>query len=668
MLSNELRFSTLIRLRDKALSFAELMRELGLKADDSGRFSYHLRMLCDSGLVEYDTSSGKYRLSNIGHEVIKLVETLERVSGDRLEKHIIDLDEERIQSIDLRSYVRSLLKSLHIPSREARGLTKELCTLLDKYGDIIDSQEVLDVLRVLFLKNGVRERIELLKTVSFNISRLCEKLEGHKNLFLLSISTGLDLMKKYVMKSVLSEEILKMHIAGDITINDVECFSLTLQTSSVDLARVHEDLGFSLLKRLANFIRLSVYFSPHKLVNSLNTGLLVNNLTINEKVKNYLHLLINIATDELSSIPRSYSVTLMLDALPPKDLDLDYDSFITLTRKLIRWFTNISYKEVPLGIVLTLKFESLKDLSPYMDVIYNAFKAHTSLVLFKCSMTENNPYCGILKIPRGYEAISTVTFNMLTALINSSFDEELLYERAIMLSRQFGKLLKTSFKEVDIEKCAFVISVHGLDQVTRALTGHHMFESDESLSFAMKLAREMKSIFKDELESLTKLVYSSTSLDYRAYRLPSFYKEPLRSDILRLLESVNITSILPYDVDISLDVRVRLEGLFSEIFDGGSFLNIQVSEPFISREELNKLLKMITESDVSSFAITQDFTCCEICSSYINDIHLRCSRCSFHLGPSSHYGRVLGYYDRLARLPKLGRKEYYARKRVSLVI
>jgi len=670
VLSNELRLSILLKLRDRQLSFAELMRELKLKDRDSSRFSYHLKMLCNCGLVEYNTSLGKYKLSKIGLEVIKWFEGLERVSEDSFERSIIDLDEEELRLTDVRSYVRELLRSLHIPPRDARGLARDTYTLLEKCGETIDSQDIQDVLRILFLRNGLKNFADFFKVIGLKTLKFREMMQEQRNVLLLSINVGLDAIKKYVMRCVLSDEILKMHLSGDITINDIECFSLTSQASLMDLLKVSESGTSNILKRIMDFALLSAHFSPHKSIDPFNVGLFFSSpsLISYEKLANFLSFLLRLASNELSLLPRSYSVTLVLDTVPFEGLDIDFKKFIRLTRGIIQRFTSVNDESPFTGIVLALRFKELRDLDPYVDVIYDAFKAHAPLVLYKHSGVDEVPYCGILRVPRNCVIVSTITLNMLIALINSNFDEELLYERIITMSKRLGEVLSTRFDSSSFENGVLVISVHGIDQVAKALTGYHVFESDESLNFAIKLAQEVKGILKEELEELIKLIYSLVSLDYRVYRLPGFHIEPLRSSTLRLLESVNITSVLPYNVDVSLDTRIRLESVFSKVFDSGSFLNIRVSEPFISREEFTKLLMMLVNSGISNFAITQDFTNCEICNSRVNDIHLRCARCSFHLGPSSHYGRILGYYDRLDRLPKLGRKEYYMRKKVSLVI
>jgi len=670
ILSNDLRLSILTGLRDRQLSFTELMKELKLESKDSSRFSYHLKKLYNCGLVEYDTSSGKYRLSKIGSEIVKWIDRLERVSGDRLEKNIIDLDGEELWLIDVRSYVRDLLKSLRIPARETRNLIRDVCSWLEGFGETIDSQDVQDTLRVFFLRRGFKDPANSLRVIGFNASEIKGRIKEIGNVFLFSIDVGLNVMRKYVMRNLLDDDILKMHLSGDITVNDVECFSFTPQASLMDLTEISEDTTTDMLRRIVDFTLLSTHFSPHKSVDSFSAGLLAYNSSLmkDERIREFFHTLLRLVAQELYLTSRSYSVTFVINALPYKDLDVNYEDFVKLTRMLIHEFIDMSHRDIISGTVLVLRFSDLKDLNPYIDMIYKAFKAHASLVLFKCDNLDCVPYCGVLKVPKGRNVLSTITLNILMALVNSNFDEELLYEKVGLLGKRMNEMLSTKFDDVSFEESALVFSIHGIDQATKAITGRHVFESSESLSFAMKLMHNIRDIFEESLESLIKVVYSLASLDYRVYRVPSSRREPMRSNILKLLESVNMTSALPYNVDMSLDTRVRLEGMFSKAFNGGGFLNVCVSEPFISQEEFTKLLEMVVSSDISNFAVTQDFTCCKICNSRINDIRVRCTRCSFHLSASSHYGRILGYYDRLDKLPRLGRKEYYMRKRVSLVI
>jgi len=71
-------------LSHQKLSYTELAKAIGLERDkDAGKFSYHLKKLLSSGLIEVDSSSGKYTLSHKGVKVLSLLERMEEELSDK---------------------------------------------------------------------------------------------------------------------------------------------------------------------------------------------------------------------------------------------------------------------------------------------------------------------------------------------------------------------------------------------------------------------------------------------------------------------------------------------------------------------------------------------------------------------------------------------------------
>jgi DNA-binding transcriptional ArsR family regulator len=77
VISHRLRREILLNLSEKnECSFTELMNALNL---DPGKLSFHLRSL---GVFLEQTPNGKYRLSKVGENVVRLIKDLEGWAGE----------------------------------------------------------------------------------------------------------------------------------------------------------------------------------------------------------------------------------------------------------------------------------------------------------------------------------------------------------------------------------------------------------------------------------------------------------------------------------------------------------------------------------------------------------------------------------------------------------
>ena len=74
LLSHEKRIAILEKLKNGPKTFSDLFNEVKFsKSESDSTFSHHLKKLQQAGLVEYDTFTGKYKLSDYGKSVIRYI-------------------------------------------------------------------------------------------------------------------------------------------------------------------------------------------------------------------------------------------------------------------------------------------------------------------------------------------------------------------------------------------------------------------------------------------------------------------------------------------------------------------------------------------------------------------------------------------------------------------
>ena len=660
-LSDELRLGILTKLRDEELSFAELMRKLGLDRREDSRLSYHLRKLQRSGLVEFDTRIGKYRLSKLGAEVAKWLEWLEGSGGREGERAIANFSEERVEYVDVRSYVRGLMRELRVPARDAREVVDEVCAAFDGVEGLIDAQDVEEVVRAALIRIGLREHARLLGRVGLPISTLGGAVARHGDALGAAAEIGVRVIRCYVMRELLSEELVRMHLSGEVTIAGMEHLPFAPHAVTVlppaELPKSVSGLVGQLRLALERGAR-----APH--VTALLTSALASisgAAASRDKLRRALWALCKLDVSEVSSS----SLTLVVDCLPSVDANVDLDRYVEIIINIIRIFAEMRRRGGERGMVLELRFRGFKELSPYVSALHRALMRHAPVTLLRAEGDEV-AHCGVL-ISRGHKRVSlSVAINLPLMLLNSGLDVNLLYEKA----RVVGSCLRETLSNPKLSRLgggSVAVSLHGLDGCVLGLTGQHVHEGRGGLSRAKRLAQEVLKAVREPLSDEVELVASLGSLDYAIYRKPCLRPDAYHRVAREVLRCVNATSALPYHVLMPLDVRARVEGALQRELAGGGLLNVHVSEPFPSLDSFSRMVELVASRGVASFTVTQDYTVCEICGSEVNDLVARCPRCSFHLTAASHYGRVLGYYERLDRLPEMGREEYYSRRKLSVI-
>ncbi|MCK4287172.1 MAG: anaerobic ribonucleoside-triphosphate reductase, partial [Candidatus Lokiarchaeota archaeon] len=120
-----------------------------------------------------------------------------------------------------------------------------------------------------------------------------------------------------------------------------------------------------------------------------------------------------------------------------------------------------------------------------------------------------------------------------------------------------------------------------------------------------------------------------------------------------------------YDADISLSERIRKQGEFHPIVNGGVITHIWLGEQKPDKYGLWELTKNIClNTNTAYFAYTSDFIYCPSCRKMIRGTQFHCPHC--YSKEVKVYSRVTGYYSEVNRYNPGKRAEWEVRKRESL--
>jgi len=254
-LSSPIRLSILRSLAYQKLGYSELAKAVGMdKSRDAGKFSYHLKRLLDSGLIEVDRSTGKYALSRRGSLVLKHLEKMEEEMGERT-MMIVRRSNQVIEPFDKSKIAEALVREAKISPRLAKeiaGIAER--KLLDLKIDYLTAPLIRELVNTILLDMGLekyRHRLTRVGMPLYDAEILYKKSieAGDWRIFMEKASGAIE--REYMLLSFLPRDVAELHLSGRIDIYPISnwltgFFSRQFEVGSGDgleeVANIYNDL------------------------------------------------------------------------------------------------------------------------------------------------------------------------------------------------------------------------------------------------------------------------------------------------------------------------------------------------------------------------------------------------------------------------------------------
>ncbi len=214
------------------------------------------------------------------------------------------------------------------------------------------------------------------------------------------------------------------------------------------------------------------------------------------------------------------------------------------------------------------------------------------------------------------------------------------------------------------------IGYTGLNESIKSITGFEIHESDSAYNFGRKV-----------LEYMVAKCNSMTERDNKVY---SLWQQPSENTAKRLAgldlkhfpkkaipQSKGISAYytnsdhIRYDADIPLSKRIKLQGDYHPIVNGGVITHIWLGEQKPDIDGLWELTKNIClNTNTAYFTFTIDFTFCPHCRKMFRGGQWICPQC--HSNDVKVYSRITGYYSEVNRYNEGKKAEWESRKRENL--
>jgi ribonucleoside-triphosphate reductase len=230
-----------------------------------------------------------------------------------------------------------------------------------------------------------------------------------------------------------------------------------------------------------------------------------------------------------------------------------------------------------------------------------------------------------------------------------------------------------------MHRATYLIGMVGLNEMVKVHAGREMHESQDAFKLGLQVIAHMKLLAEKMSERHgMRFVLEQTpaeSTSYRFAKLDMRFHSPqagyiVQGDISRGEIYYTNSTYLSNDAVINPIERVRQEGLFHPLIEGGSLTHIWLGESRPAPESLaNFVTKTFQLTQNDQIAFSPEFTTCNACARTARGLMVRCPYCDSE--DVDGITRITGYFTKISswNKGKLGelrdryRNEAFIRKR-----
>jgi ribonucleoside-triphosphate reductase len=226
--SSPIRISILELLEKGPLRYNDLMRKLGLdQKTDAGKFSFHVKKLMRTRLIEIDEEEKKYKLTSKGESILKKIYEMQEESVESEERPLVRTSKLKFERFEARKIVESLVREAGIDEDEANEIALEVSERIGKLKiRYLTAPLIRELVINVLLERGeerIRHKITRLGLPVYDVKERILKISGGDVAFL---EAGKEVLRQYSFLEVLPKKIGDMHMDETITIKFLESWSV----------------------------------------------------------------------------------------------------------------------------------------------------------------------------------------------------------------------------------------------------------------------------------------------------------------------------------------------------------------------------------------------------------------------------------------------------------
>jgi anaerobic ribonucleoside-triphosphate reductase len=219
--SSPLRLQILNLVFDKgALSYTELMNSLKMNPSrDAGRFAYHLKFLLQADLLEADTETKKYALTDLGKMVLDVADRVEK-KAVKPRGMLVRTSQFTLEEFDANKITNSLIKEAKVPPELAKKAAKEAEKRLRKSKTkYLTAPLVREVVNAILVEKGFedyRHKLTRLGMPVHEVTSLIEAKKRARDSTAILSKAGKTVLSEYTLLNVFPRDVADAHVSGAI--------------------------------------------------------------------------------------------------------------------------------------------------------------------------------------------------------------------------------------------------------------------------------------------------------------------------------------------------------------------------------------------------------------------------------------------------------------------
>jgi len=219
--SSPLRLQILNLVFDKgSLSYTELMNSLKMNPSrDAGRFAYHLKFLLKADLLEADTDTKKYILTDLGKMVLDVADRVEK-KADKPRGMLVRTSHFTLEEFDANKIANSLIKEAKVPPELAKKAAKEAeKRLLKSKTKYVTAPLVREVVNAILVEKGFedyRHKLTRLGMPVHEVTSLIDDKDHARDSAGILSKAGRTVLGEYTLLNVFPRDVADAHVSGAI--------------------------------------------------------------------------------------------------------------------------------------------------------------------------------------------------------------------------------------------------------------------------------------------------------------------------------------------------------------------------------------------------------------------------------------------------------------------
>lgn len=210
-------------LEQGPLSYTEIMNYLKLDATrDAGRFAYHLKSLLKADLIEPDVEAKKYRLTDLGRQIIKMTDEIEDQTYKR-RRMLVRTSRLSIEEFDRNKIAQSLITEANVPTDIAQKIARETEKRLQQFNTkYLTAPLIREIANTILIEKHYEDYRHKLTRLGLPVHEVAHLIDTPQpNVEAINKAAGNAVIEEYTLLNVLPRSISDAHISGNIHLHNL---------------------------------------------------------------------------------------------------------------------------------------------------------------------------------------------------------------------------------------------------------------------------------------------------------------------------------------------------------------------------------------------------------------------------------------------------------------